>query len=69
MLTTTIQAKYFMDTTVKRSAIDVSAKDGVVLLQGTVASEAAHGRALAIVQKTEGVVRVVGRLTVAGKRR
>lgn len=64
MLTTTIQAKYFVDTTVKAGAVNVSAKDGVVLLEGTVPSEAARKQALAIAQNTEGVVQVVDRLQV-----
>jgi hyperosmotically inducible protein len=63
-LTTTIQAKYFVDTTVKGSTIEVSSRDGIVLLQGTVATEAARQQALAIAQKTEGVVQVIDRLTV-----
>jgi hyperosmotically inducible protein len=64
MLTTTIQAKYFVDTTVKGSAVNVSVKDGVVLLEGTVPSAAARKQALAIAQNTEGVVQVVDRLQV-----
>jgi hyperosmotically inducible periplasmic protein len=64
-LTTTIQAKYFVDTTVKGSAIDVSTRDGVVLLQGTVPSDAVRKQALAIAQNTEGVVQVVDRVHVA----
>ena len=63
-LTTTIQAKYFVDTTVKGSTIEVSSRDGVVLLQGTVATEAARQQALAIAQKTDGVIQVIDRLTV-----
>jgi osmotically-inducible protein OsmY len=69
MLTTTIQAKYFVDTTVKGNTIEVSTRDGVVLLQGPVASEAARKQALAIAQNTEGVVQVVDRLTVAPAKR
>ena len=68
-LTTTIQAKYFVDTTVKGSEIDVSTKDGIVLVQGTVATEAARKQALAIAQKTDGVVQVIDRLTVAPAKR
>ena len=64
MLATTIQARYFVDSTVKGNALDVSAKDGVVLLLGTVKTEAARKQALAIAQNTQGVVQVVDRLTV-----
>lgn len=63
-LTTTIYAKYFVDTTVKNADIDVTAKDGVVLLEGTVPDEAARQQALAIARNTEGVVQVVDKLTV-----
>ncbi len=63
-LTTTIYAKYFVDTTVKNADITVTAKDGVVLLEGTVPDEAARQQALAIARNTEGVVQVVDRLTV-----
>jgi hyperosmotically inducible protein len=68
-LVTTIQAKYFVDPLVKGSAVDVSAKDGVVLLQGTVATEEARKEALAVAQNTNGVLQVVDRLTVAPKSR
>ena len=63
-LTTTIYAKYFVDTTVKNADIDVTAKDGVVLLEGTVPDEAARQQALAIARNTEGVVQVVDKLRV-----
>ena len=69
MLTTTIQAKYFVDDAVKGSAVDVSVKDGVVLLQGRVRDEAAHEQAVAIARNTTGVLQVVDRLTVAPTRR
>lgn len=68
-VTTTIQAKYFVDTMVKSSPVNVSAKDGVVLLQGTVPSEAVRQQALTIAQNTDGVVQVVDRLTVAPAKR
>ena len=63
-ITTTIQAKYFVDTTVKTSGIEVSTKDGIVLLQGTVPDEAAREQAVAIARNTTGVVQVVDRLTI-----
>jgi hyperosmotically inducible protein len=63
-VTTTIQARYFVDPTVKGSTIDVSSKDGVVLLQGRVPTEAVRKQALAIAQNTEGVSQVVDRLSV-----
>jgi hyperosmotically inducible periplasmic protein len=68
-VTTTIQAKYFVDPTVKASAVDVSARDGVVTLQGTVADDAARKQAIAIAQNTGGVAQVIDRLTVAPTKR
>jgi osmotically-inducible protein OsmY len=44
--------------------ITVTAKDGVVLLDGTVATAAAKQRALTAARQTEGVVQVVDRLRV-----
>jgi hyperosmotically inducible periplasmic protein len=63
-LATTIQARYFVDPTVKASTIDVAARNGVVTLQGAVGSDAVRKQALAIAQNTEGVVQVVDRLTI-----
>jgi len=53
-----------VDPLVKLSAIDVSAKDGVLLLQGTVADDATRMRALDIARTTEGVVQVVDRISI-----
>jgi hyperosmotically inducible protein len=64
-LATTIQAKYFLDPMVKGSPVNVSAKDGVVLLEGTVPTEEARKAAIAVAQNTNGVLQVVDRLTVA----
>lgn len=64
-LPTVIHAKYFVDAAVKHARIDVTAKDGVVLLEGTVPDETARQQAVAIARNTEGVVQVVDRLTVA----
>lgn len=65
IVTTKIQAKFFVDGLVPAGAVDVTTKDGVVLLEGTVPSEAAKQRALTIARETEGVVQVVDRLTIA----
>jgi hyperosmotically inducible protein len=46
------------------SGIDVSAKDGVVMLEGTVASAAAKQKALAAARQADGVTQVVDRLRV-----
>jgi len=55
------------DARVKGASIDVTAKSGVVLLQGTVPSAAAKQRALTVARGTDGVTQVVDRLKV-GKR-
>jgi hyperosmotically inducible periplasmic protein len=55
------------DARVKGASIDVTAKNGVVLLQGTVPSAAAKQRALTVARGTDGVTQVVDRLKV-GKR-
>jgi hyperosmotically inducible protein len=47
------------------SDIDVDVKDGVVTLQGTVPSEAARSRALAVAKANDGVKRVVDQLRIA----
>ena len=52
------------DAQVKGTAIDVTAKNGVVLLQGTVTSTAAKQRALTVARGTDGVTQVVDRLRV-----
>jgi osmotically-inducible protein OsmY len=67
LVTTKIQSKFFLDDQVKAGSIDVTSKDGVVLLQGTVPNEAARKQALSIARDTEGVVQVVDRLKVAAR--
>ncbi len=47
------------------SNVDVDVKDGVVTLQGTVPSEAARARALAVAKANDGVKSVVDQLKVA----
>ena len=66
-ITTRIQAKYFLDRDVKAGGMDVTTKDGVVLLEGTVPTQAARDRAIAIAQETTGVIQVVDRLQVQAK--
>ena len=52
------------DAQLKAAAIEVSARDGVVLLQGTVPTQAAKQRALTAARRMDDVVQVVDRLTV-----
>ena len=63
-ITSTIQAKYFLDSTVKARQIDVAAQGGVVTLKGQVASEAERNQALQLARGTAGVQRVEDHLTV-----
>ena len=57
------------DAQVKGAAIDVTAKNGVVLLQGTVASNAAKQRALTLARGTDGVTQVVDRIRIGKARK
>src|SRR5688500_20259582 len=50
------------------SNIDVDVKNGVVTLQGTVPSEAARSRALAVAKANDGVKNVVDQLKIAPAR-
>jgi len=68
-LTTKIQSKFFVDNQVKAGSIDVSSKDGVVLLEGTVPHEAARKKAVSIARSSDGVVQVVDRLKVAARKK
>jgi osmotically-inducible protein OsmY len=63
-ITTKIQSQYFLDQLVKGRTIDVNTRLGVVTLKGTVDSTAARDTALAIARDTDGVTRVVDRLSV-----
>jgi osmotically-inducible protein OsmY len=69
LLTTKIQSKFFVDKQVNAGSIEVSSKDGVVLLTGTVPNEVARKNAVSIARSTEGVVQVVDRLTVAARKK
>jgi osmotically-inducible protein OsmY len=64
-ITTKIQSKYFLEPEVKGHRIDVDTQGGVVTLTGTVASATHRELAEQIARDTDGVTRVVNRLTVA----
>jgi len=66
-MTTLMQTKLSSDRQLKGTGIEVTAKNGVVLLEGTVPSTAARQRALTIARGTDGVTQVVDRMRV-GKR-
>jgi hyperosmotically inducible periplasmic protein len=63
-ITTTIQARYFLDDRVKARRIAVEAHAGVVTVRGAVGSEDERAQALRIARETEGVTRVEDALTV-----
>lgn len=66
-MTTRLQTKLSSDGVVKSADIQVTAENGVILLEGTVPTSAARQRALTLVREEEGVTQVVDRLRV-GKR-
>ena len=63
-LTAKVQSKYFLDDLVKLRNIDVATQNGVVTLNGAVASEAERRQAVALARTTEGVREVSDRLKV-----
>lgn len=65
-VTTKIQSRFYLDPDVKGRNIDVSTEQGVVTLSGEVTTAAIRDQAMTIARETEGVTRVVDRLTVAG---
>jgi len=66
-MTTRLQTKLSSDGLVKGADIQVTAKNGVILLEGTVPTRAAKQRALTLAGEAEGVTQVVDRIRV-GKR-
>jgi hyperosmotically inducible protein len=66
-VTTRLMTKLSSERLVKGADIRVTAKNGVLLLEGTVPSTAAKQRALTLARETEGVTQVVDRIRV-GKR-
>jgi hyperosmotically inducible periplasmic protein len=63
-ITSSIQAKYFLDDNIKGRKIDVDTSNGVVTLRGEVGGETERGQALLLARTTEGVTRVEDSLTV-----
>jgi len=63
-ITTMIQAKYFVDPTVKGRQIDVDTRGGVVTLRGNVSSDSERMQALRLARETDGVQRVEDMLAV-----
>lgn len=63
-ITTAVKAKFAADDVVKASTIDVDTENGIVTLNGTVASTKESTRAVALAKEVDGVKDVRNRLTV-----
>lgn len=68
-LTSGIQDRFAADAQVQAGAIEVTTKDGVVLLDGTAPTAAAKQRALTLARETPGVIQVVDRISVTRRTR
>ena len=63
-VTTAVKAKFLADTAVAGLKIDVDTSNGVVTLNGTVATKSEADRAVTLARETDGVTRVVNNLRV-----
>jgi osmotically-inducible protein OsmY len=63
-ISTSVQARFYQDDTVRGREIDVSTQDGVVTLEGSVENEAAKRRAVELARGVDGVTRVNDELQV-----
>jgi osmotically-inducible protein OsmY len=63
-VSTSIQAKYFVDNMLKGRRIEVNTSNGVVTLRGEVASDLERAQALLLARTTEGAQRVEDSLAV-----
>ena len=63
-VTSRIQAKFFLDDTIKGRRIEVDTQNGIVTLRGEVASDNERAQALLLARTTEGAERVEDALTV-----
>ena len=67
-ITTRVHERFIGEDLLKKSDIDVNVKNHQVTLHGTVMSRAARAKAVEIAKGTEGVHRVVDRLTIGPKK-
>ena len=63
-MTSAIKAKFLADTAISGLKIDVDTKDGVVTLNGAVASKMEADKAVTLARETDGVTRVVNNLRI-----
>jgi osmotically-inducible protein OsmY len=63
-ITTKVKSQFLVDDRVKGTAIDVTTKDGVVTVSGSVPTEAQKRAAEALIKETEGVKQVVNNIRV-----
>jgi osmotically-inducible protein OsmY len=63
-ITSAVKAKFLADTAVSGLKIDVDTKDGVVTLNGMVATKAEADRAMSLARESDGVKRVVSNLRI-----
>ena len=63
-ITMKVQSKYFIHDEIKSRDVDVDTRKGVVTLNGSVPSATAKGAAEVIAQDTDGVSKVINRLTI-----
>jgi osmotically-inducible protein OsmY len=66
-ITSAVKARLLGDGTTPGLKLDVDTDDGVVTLEGDVATAAQRATAVRLARGTKGVTRVVDKLTVAGK--
>jgi BON domain len=66
-LTAKIKSKMALDDSVRSRTIDVTTRDHVVTLTGTVRSVHEHDRAVQLAKETDGIRQVVDRLTVSSR--
>lgn len=67
-ITTRVHARFVDEALLKGSNISVETNDHVVTLTGTVLAQSGRTRATTVARGTEGVRRVVNRLTIGPKR-
>jgi osmotically-inducible protein OsmY len=63
-----VKARLFGDDALKGSDINIDSDNHVITLKGTVPNEAARARAIELAGKTDGVDRVVDRMTIGPKK-